>query len=77
VFEEPCLYRGPFVILQPDPMGYRVSVEPSRDGENFARTYREKNDAWRYAQDLWTALRAPLRDLTEGNTGRTSNNSQR
>ena len=57
------------VVIEPDPLGFRVHVElaPSDD---LSRTYREKNDAWRYAQDLWTTLRAPLRDMTDGNVSR-------
>ncbi|QNP46061.1 hypothetical protein H9L14_01955 [Sphingomonas sediminicola] len=67
--EEPEPYHGPFVVLAPDPLGYRVSVDPANDPD-LIRTYRMKNDAWAYARDLWTTLRAPLRDLTESNTAR-------
>lgn len=67
--EEPEPYCGPFVILAPDPLGYRVSVDQA-DGPDLARTYRLKNDAWAYARDLWTTMRAPLRDLTISNTAR-------
>lgn len=56
-------YSGPFVVLAPDPLGYRVTIEPP--GDEHTRTFREKNDAWRYAQDLWTAMRCPLRDESD------------
>ena len=70
--EEPEPYCGPFVILAPDPLGYRVSIDPPPPGDDPARTFREKCDAWRYASDWWTALRCPLRDMTDGNTARTA-----
>jgi hypothetical protein len=69
MFDAPEPYRGPFVVLQPDPLGYRVSIDPPID-DVHARTYREKHDAWGYARDLWTALKLPLRDLTDGNAAR-------
>lgn len=58
-----------FVVIEPDPLGFRVHVE-LKPGDDLTRTYREKNDAWAYARDLWTTLRAPLRDLTESNVAR-------
>ena len=67
--DEPEPYRGPFVVLEPDPIGFRVSVDPA-PAPNLTRTYREKHDAWAYARDLWTTMRAPLRDMTIGNVER-------
>lgn len=67
--DEAELYRGPFVVLAHDPLGYRVSIDPPID-HDLTRTYREKDDAWAYARDLWTALHCPLRDLTDHNTAR-------
>jgi hypothetical protein len=67
--EEPEPYDGPFVVLRPDPIGYRVSVDPPI-GPDIDRTYREKHDAWGYARDLWIENRLPLLDLTEGNIAR-------
>lgn len=69
MFEEPEPYCGPFVILEPDPIGYRVRIDPPA-GRDLSRTYRLKDDAWAYARDLWTTLRAPLRDLTDANVAR-------
>ena len=66
--EEP--YCGAFVVLAPDPLGYRVTLDPLPPGGDLTRTYREKCDAWRYASDLWTAGRLPLRDETQGNVAR-------
>jgi hypothetical protein len=60
-------YRGPFVVLSPDPIGYRVSIDPPPPGDDPTRTFRLKDDAWRYASDWWTALRCPLRDMTDHN----------
>jgi hypothetical protein len=67
--EEPEPYRGPFVVLEPDPLGYRVSVDPPVH-LNMTRTYRTKDAAWGYARDLWTMLHCPFRDLTDHNTAR-------
>jgi hypothetical protein len=69
VCEEPEPYRGPFVVIEPDSLGYRVSVDPP-NASHLPRSYREKHDAWAYARDLWTALRAPLRDLTDHNVAK-------
>jgi hypothetical protein len=63
-------YRGPFVVLSPDPIGYRVSIDPPPPGGDPTRTFAEKHDAWGYAREWWTALRCPLRDFTEHNTAR-------
>jgi hypothetical protein len=62
-------YVGPFVVIEPDSLGYRVSVDPP-NASHLPRSYREKHDAWAYARDLWTTMRAPLRDKTIGNVER-------
>ena len=67
---EPEPYRGPFVVLAADPLGFRVSVEPPLRGDDYAQTFATKDAAWSAARDLWTSLHAPLRDLTNHNTVR-------
>lgn len=69
IAEEPE-YRGPFVVIEPDPIGYRVSIDPPPPGDDLTRTFREKSDAWRYASDWWSVLGCPLRDLTDSNVAR-------
>jgi hypothetical protein len=68
--EEPELYRGPFVVLESVPLGYRVSIDPPPPGDDPTRTFAEKHDAWGYARECWTALGCTLRDFTEHNTAR-------
>ena len=69
--EEPEPYRGPFVVLAPDPLGFRVSIEPPPiEGQHCTLVLATKDDAWRAARDLWTAGKLPFRDLTESNTAR-------
>lgn len=70
--EEPEPYVGPFVVLSPDPIGFRVTIDPPPPGDDPTRTYRLKIDAWAYASRLWRAGRLPLRDETQGNTARQS-----
>jgi hypothetical protein len=63
-------YRGPFVVIEPEPHGhYRVSIDPMT-GLDLSRRFDGKNAAWSYARDLWSIFRLPLRDLTDGNVAR-------
>jgi hypothetical protein len=62
-------YVGPFVVLEPDAMGYCVRIEPSV-GNRATRTFRGKHEAWGYARDLWTELGLLFRDLTDSNVRR-------
>ncbi|MBA3511839.1 hypothetical protein [Sphingomonas sp.] len=68
--EEPPPYRGPFVVIEPEPRGrYRVSIDPLT-GLDLSRTFATKDEGWSYARDLWSIFRLPLRDLTDSNTAR-------
>jgi hypothetical protein len=67
--EEPP-YSGPFVVIEPEPHGqYRVSIDPLA-GLDLSRSFDGKDEAWHYAQDLWSIFKLPLRDLTDHNTAR-------
>lgn len=69
MIEEPQPYSGPFVVLEPDPIGYRVSIDKPL-GLDLSRTFRTKDEGWHYARDLWSIFKLPLRDLTDHNTAR-------
>lgn len=69
--EEAGAFHGPFVVIRPIGMGYEVTVNPPLpDGQDRTRTFATKHDAWGYASGIWREWHLPVRDLTEGNTGR-------
>jgi hypothetical protein len=68
--DDPEPYGGAFVVLSPDPLGYKVSIDPPPPGDDPTRTFSDKHSAWGYASLCWQELRCPLRDLTEHNTAR-------
>jgi hypothetical protein len=64
-------YRGPFVTLCADGLGYRVTIDPPLpDRLDRSRNYACKSQAWGYARELWCRHRLPFRDFSDGNTGR-------
>ncbi|WP_226663723.1 hypothetical protein [Alteriqipengyuania lutimaris] len=69
--EEPePLYDGPFVVIEPEGIGYRVETRPVLPtGEGSPFTYGSKHEAFGAARDLWTAHRLPVLDLTDARRG--------
>lgn len=60
-------YPGPFVTIRPDGVSYAVAIEPPpATGDGDPRTYGSKHEAFGAARDLWTRLKLPCLDLTEG-----------
>lgn len=69
-------YDGPFVVLSfADPIGFTVAIDPPPPGLDPTRTFSDKQAAWAYASQWWTALRCPLRDLTHKNVARAVHDS--
>ncbi|MBW4330048.1 hypothetical protein KY084_04065 [Stakelama sp. CBK3Z-3] len=61
---------GSFVVLRPVGLAYLVTVEPPlADGADRSGTYSDKDSGWGAARALWTDLRLPFRDETEGHFG--------
>lgn len=75
---DPEPYTGPFVTLRNDGALYNVTIEPLPvDGDARTRTYACKSQAWLYASGLWSAMRLPFKDFTDGYTGNTNNRKPR
>jgi hypothetical protein len=64
------IYDGPLIVLAPVAGRFRVSIEPGTSARGLERVFPSKDEAWAFAQRLWTEFRLPLRDLSEGNLAR-------
>lgn len=59
--------EGRVVVLMPlSEGGFRVKLMPPLPGDNPARTFPWREDAFAWARVLWTRHRCGLHDLTEG-----------
>lgn len=68
----------PLVIIRRVAEGYHVDVQPPLpDGEDRARTFRDKVSAWSFAQGLWAEHKIGCCDMTEGLAGQPSNHGRR
>lgn len=66
--EEPP-YDGAFVVIEPIPVGYRVRLELP-PGCDLSRACPSKDEAWLWAQCLWSTFKLPIRDFTNGMVAR-------
>lgn len=59
------------VILQADPLGYAVVVQPALpSGDDCRQTFVMKNDAWGYARAIASSNRLGFRDETAVEEGK-------
>jgi hypothetical protein len=62
-------YQGAIVTVEPVPTGYRVRLDVP-PGCELSRACHSKDEAWSVASALWSALRLPVNDLTDGQHAR-------
>ena len=60
----------PMVLMLYGGEGYIVVIDPPLPTGNHRRAFREKIDAWHYAQSKWRAHKLGFADETTGNFGR-------